>query len=218
MYRRYYRRYRRPRWRSRWRSNVGLKALREVRKLKKETKPELKHKDTAIDLDPYSSNQPVSHVMQISQGDAEDERIGDKIKVISIQFKGMVKQVVSTSSTTYRTRVVIFKEKSPQGVIPAWADVFIDGSIDSLRTLTRASSYQVLFDKTYTTIYDTTNHTIDNVKTIKMFKKINVGNTEYSGTATSPLLNGIYIMATSEVGVTGHMDVTGEFRVRYTDA
>lgn len=210
--------YRRRRFKRRYRKyrGAGVKALREVRKLKKEVRPEMKAYDVAVDLDPYSGNPDVDTLNDIAQGDGDDQRVGDTVTIRSVQIKGKIVQNVDTADTEYYTRIVVVQEKSPQGTAATWLSVFAADTVDTLRSRNRPTDFRIIWDKTYRSMKDTAQGVIRATTHFKMFKKLNL-KTEYNDSATPPQIGGLYIMATSNVPATGNLDLTCNTRVRYTD-
>lgn len=215
--------YRKRRYKRRWRkyrrrypSNLLLS--KRITGLARSVRPELKYLDTnATDTDIYTTS-GVASLTTIIQGDGVSNRSGQKVRLKSIQIKGILQQDTDTAGVTNLYRLVILIDKKCEAGAPTWTDVFNNENIYSLRDLAvnnvDPKRFKIIWDRTFRTKLDA-DGTSEEKKHFKFYKKLN-HEAEYIQNGGAGGSGGIYILylGTSATTVT---DLSYEARVRFTD-
>lgn len=161
----------------------------------------------------------------ISQGTTSSTRIGSRIEIKSVQFRGNFQSgTVATGVTPLRVKIIYDKESN--GAAPNVTDIMAQDSIDGLNNLNTAGRFITVFDQTwqpYTGIGAGSlgpgaaqAQILDGYVKCNLPTKYNGGN---AGTVADISSGSLYVLAWSNgvtFGSTG-FDGSGHFRIRYTD-
>jgi len=129
-------------------ANVAGKALKTALMVKSLVNVESKY----IDIAPFSSAIPNTGVIYLtnalSQGITSVTRIGDSVKMHSMELRGSINQ--STSATQSIVRMWIIKHKEPRGATLALAtDLWENTNVNTFLQVNKRNRYTVLLDRTF---------------------------------------------------------------------
>lgn len=200
---------------------------------------EVKHKDTLLSgVELVSAPVAGTNILLLnglSQGNTNITRIGDNVKITSIQFRGRLTSAIALLGTS-RPRVIIFWDKQANGAAPAATDL-LDNSVitrltDSPYNHDYIERFDILYDKTWVidsnavADFDPATGTTSTVmpKSVKINKykklqrKVNYG-LGNAGTVADISHNSLYLMLISETA-TGSNPPTAfmGIRINYRDA
>lgn len=180
-YRRYskYRRYRRnPRYRFTSRKQIS-RTVNKVRKWLK--KPEIKSTNLSHNNTPDNADFKVQHVIELTQGAGEDERIGNQVKLFSVQIRGRI--VINASATQTFVRIALILDNAADGDYlngsQIWNYVSSGVYIDAIRRSDYNTRIKVLTDRVYH--LDSTNK---KEVFFTIYKKLSA-KVEFSGTSSA---------------------------------
>jgi len=134
---------------------------RKLRKLGKRRRvkpwvltPELKYHDTGFGTGvtlPVGSAASLTSLNKIAQGDSQNQRVGMRINVTSVQVKLRFQLQQSTSTgNSSQVRIIIAVDKQCNGANPVELNLLsTTDDISSLRKPETAKKYRILLDKTY---------------------------------------------------------------------
>ncbi len=131
------------------RSNRRLKSVitRVIR-----SQDERKTVDVSItDNTPIQGAAVVTYLTTIIQGAGSvDQRIGNKISLISIQLRGDILSNNTVAAERGACRIMLVRAiTSVKGTLPIITDILKSNQINSLRMIEKQMNYKVLWDKTY---------------------------------------------------------------------
>jgi len=192
---------------------------------------ELKFHDVAIDDAVVSATGTVQNagtINVIPQGVGEDERVGRKCTIRSINWRFSCDQVeannVATPNPSEVIRVILYLDKQCNGATIAVLDLLETATHRSFRNLANSGRFQILLDKTVTFnaltfSYDTAGSQGDSAEVVRemsFYKKCNIP-VEFNG-ATGAIAeirsNNLGVLLISKAG-TGGFD--SSMRLRFSD-
>lgn len=168
-------------------------------------------------------------------GAAMNQRIGRKLTIKSVQFKGIVQLELAATPTGAVTaesnhlRMILLYDKQPNGALPALTDVLTGGqTVNDLFNIDNRDRFSILKDKVWSfdpMIYDSANGGYAWNRTcayIKMYKKLNLETIFNAGTAgTSADVNSgnliVLWLCNTPNGIDKNVDIYVNSRVRYLD-
>lgn len=185
----------------------------------------LEHKflDSSLALDTILTTGEIveDNLTPIPQGTDEDERIGRKVTINQVFFKGRLLLPGSSTSTATADilRLVLYVDHQPNGVAPAILDYFDVAEWDSFRNLANTKRFTVLYDRNHTLNATASegSTSADFVKDLKISKpklNIQVNFDSTLGALTELTTRAIGLMAISQ---NGKINIEGKWRIRYTD-
>lgn len=187
-----------------------IKALQtQVKKLSKETKPELKYFDTITATNAPGNAGDVINLMPIIQGTDANNRIGDTIRIRKSWGRLHIDQDASSDTSV---RVILFKDKQPNGQEPLPAEVLQTINFMSPLNMDFKERFHIYKDKTYTLNVARTT-TLDP----KMGKRMMFTSRFGSPTQTVPNTDGLFLLLISNRVDTNVPTIDIYWRTRYTD-
>lgn len=177
---------------------------------------EIKEGTAALDKSLVADTPQYLSMCSMSQGTTGTTRVGDKITIRSLAFRGSVYLSEAPAETTMTTfRILFVVDRTPNGATSTWTNVLHNASVYSFMNLDRQykGRYQVIYDQTFHCPIDS-----DFKKEFKGFKKFNlvVGYNGNAGTVADIQKNHLFMMVQS-TGNTQNAELEGFFRIRYTD-
>lgn len=178
------------------------------------------HSNYAIDTTP----EVVTSLNLIPQGTTDQTRIGNKIRITKIHFKGSVSWSATNDIRFGEVRIVLVLDKQANGANPAWADVF-DASgqpVDQFRNMDNSERFMVLKEfkiKPGAFMYDTVNANVHASMNILKYNKkcdIPVHYSSTTGAIGEVKSNNLVLLAVSNNGDDTHV-LNGNWRIRYSD-
>lgn len=186
-----------------------VKALQtQVKKLAKETKPELKYLDT-INANNAPDTGVIVNLASVVQGTDVGNRIGDVIRVRKIWGRMHLDRDASTDTSV---RFILFKDRQPNGVPPTVNQLLQTVNFQSPLNMDYRERFQVYRDKTYT-LNQSKNDTLDP----KISKSINFTAQYGSPTANVPISDGLFALYMSNRNGLNVPTVDTYWRMRFTD-
>lgn len=193
---------------------AGLRALKEVRKLKKETKQEVKFEDTVLDTNIGYGGMTTIFISGISQGDGENDRDGNECWIKGVNLKFLVDNIHTTADAVIR--VMLFQDMDCDGTSPTTAEILEEIDWSSFRNLENIRRFKVLHDKIFVLGPSGVNNSLRVIrKSFKMSKKL-----VFHGAtgATTDARSGAYFVGfMTNLTAGGNPVVEGTARVRFTD-
>ncbi len=203
--------------------NTAKLALKMVSNLKKNR--EIKFIRTGFAAADIDSTVEFTLLTPVSQGNTENSRDGDKIKLFSMQLSGIFQNKVATQEAA-AFRIVIFIDWRQNGIIPAITDIW-DSEDDFTNNLVRTSSsnemsrFTIVYDEFFTVMANTLNiagtgFSLMFHKINKFYKKIS-HNVYYKGTGSSIANHGkgnMYMITGSSFDT---IELTLETVIKFTD-
>ncbi len=157
----------------------------------------------------------------IPQGTDEDERIGRKVTINQIFFKGnlILPETSTNSNTSDILRLVLYVDHQPNGAVPSLLDYFDVAEYDSFRNLANTKRFTVLYDRNHTLNASAAESTqscafIKDLKISKPKLNIQVNYDSTLGALTELTTRAIGFMGISQGGF---IEIEGKWRIRYTD-
>lgn len=183
---------------------------------------ELNLVDTGIATYAMNTTGSIALLTTIAQGVAQNQRVGRKIQVRSIQVRGNIK--ADSATTTTRGTWMIVYDKRPTGSLPAITDILESANSVAFTNSTNVGRFQIVCRKDYSIIgndttagqqTDKTHYAVD--KFIKLNKPV-----VYKAAATGAIADieqGAFYIVTvgSSAAGTGDADCVIAFRVRFID-
>ncbi len=159
----------------------------------------------------------------IAEGVKDNERIGRKITVTKVMFKGQINMPTQTNPdlTQDRYRIVIFQDRQANKAAATWLNIYESATIDSFRLLANAHRFRILYDKTRNinqsisgngTASDSAGVTHNIEFYINCNIVIHYDDTATTGALTTITSNNIGMMAISNEG---RPIIAGQFRIRF---
>lgn len=195
--------------------SIDSKIKREVQK-QIAVNAEKKFTDRSLNLSGVDTvGQVVNLVGNISQGNLSvSNRIGDKIKVTSVQVRGNF----AVADTTNQVRLIIYQWFNdgnvivPSDILDA-TQVAAGRGVHAPFNYQNSGQYQVLYDR----IFSVSSQGPAAVPFDFKIKKIPRNKVKYSGASTTPVDNSIVLLQISDSGISSHPTVSWVSRVYYTD-
>lgn len=106
--------------------------------------------DTAITNHTMDTTGSISLLATIPQGPSQNQRIGKKIMLKSIQVRGNV-SAVSTTLATKGTWIIVY-DKRPTGVLPGITDILNSISSNSLTNSTNSGRFTIIKRQDYSVV------------------------------------------------------------------
>lgn len=168
-------------------------------------------------------------------GAAMNQRIGRKLTIKSVQFKGIIQLELSSSPSGSVTaeanhlRMILLYDKQPNGAAPALADVLTGGqTVNDLFNIDNRDRFSIIKDKVWSfdpMIFDNTNFSHAWNRTTaycKMYKKLNLETVFNAGTAgtVADINSGNLVvlwLCNTVAGTDKNVDIYVNSRVRYID-
>lgn len=180
---------------------------KKVRKL--QLSPEVKYFDVSNSAQTVTTTGYVNSLQGISQGTGPNERIGDKLQLLSNFFR--LAMSVNATATTNFLRVIIFRDKQANlSGAPGVTDVLQTASYLSPLNNSYSMRFKVYFDKTYAMDAESAGTQVD-----KIFRKMRF-QTEYSTSSTGIRTNNLCILMISDQATNGPT-VSWYNRVKFRD-
>ncbi len=187
------------------------KLVRDVYYVKTILNVEHKFLDTEIDLAVTAAG-IITPLCLVAQGDDNFERVGRRIKPMTLSVRGNLIQHASAVNT--QVRLIIFKTKNNQAAVPTIAEVLKTSTPHSMYVLTaQQNSFTILSDRTMTL-----SDVLSTNQNYRLSKKLS-GHVDYNGQAadeSSQGRGGLYILLISDEA-TNTPTFDASFRVRYVD-
>jgi len=160
--------------------------------------------------------------LAIAQGTTENTRVGGKITVVNVNFRGELTGVNDSSQVPEVARFIFLWDKQANGAQPAVTDILQTASVNSFLNMDNVERFQVIKDKMVTmdtNTYDaaSTDAVYVDTKLIKLNYKCSVP-IHYSSTTgaiTELKSNNLILLLISMNGVCFYR---GRMRVKFTDA
>lgn len=180
-------------------------------------RPEQKNQDlisTALSLPLNAAFSAGQLLTAIAQGTGNGNRVGRKITIKSVQFRGMVKPAAGGGFG--QNRILIVYDKQSNGAAPNITDILTVSGAEAMMNLNNAERFVVICDE----ITDSCQSTALSIYT-KRYIKCNL-DVMYSGTTASIAdctTGAIYAFVANTADVTTGVASTSDFywRVRYVD-
>ncbi len=196
------------------RVGTAKKALKEVRKLKKQLKPELKFADSGTITVLSVAVGLVARRNDMAGGTEIFQRIGNAIRIMTWSIKGFVIANVDASALVYQQlRLMVFIDKQTvEASTPAVLELLSTSNVISFNNLDKAKRFRILYDRVF--VMDK-----EDWQTTTFFKKsfrLNMPQ-RYSSPVQSDIeKNGIYVLI---VGNSATLGPTIIYQVRtiFTD-
>ncbi len=192
----------------------GAKALRKINKLTRVMKPEIKFVNIVFTLILLNTGAIFSINDVISQGITDQQRIGDKIQLLSLKINGCITQ--QGSGTNTMARVTLFYDK--MNTILVVSDYFQNGAPDipiSERTYDKRREAVQLYDRTFA--QNESAMTTGNIVHFKRFVRIDKP-TFYDTATTNINVGHLKFLFASDQGVPANQQALRlNARLFYTD-
>lgn len=187
--------------------------------------PELKYFDTSLNfsLDATGEIPATGQLCLVPQSATENNRIGSKIRVKSIQVKGIAFQVPTNAATSADMGVIkLVLDKQANGAAPAVTDVLTTQNLplalmnlDNRERFEILKEWRILFEANagVSTAYN------NSVRDLNFFRKLDLP-IMFSGTTgaiTEITSNNLFLIAGSGTAGDDITAVTGTVRIRFTD-
>lgn len=172
--------------------------------------PEYKHSDYAITQAVNNAGVVFSNINFIAQGDTDQTRDGNSIKVTSHFMRYTFTR--NTSSTATYVRFIVFTDVSSNAAVPAVVDVLDNSSALSPLNTLNGSRFHILMDRTYTLSADKP------IVAGEYYKKMQHHIKFLDGSATNTNLGQgpIYLLAISNE-ITNTPTLSLQSRIRFLD-
>lgn len=185
--------------------------VKSVKKLKKNSKRELKFIESGVVSLTPSTTATITYLSASAQGTTNVGREGNVIYVKSMYFRGTCIQHVSALTTVIRFLIVM--DKDNQGAAPITTDILDSSDVNSQTSKVNTKRFRILTDKTMT--MDTASN---NLIKYKFYHRMN-RTLYYKGTsaaASDGLTNAIYVLILSNQAV-NTPSFAYSSRIRFTD-
>lgn len=145
------------------RTSKATKALNLAKRVYRNTKPEVKYLDTSLfdyqvprtgtRWSVFGTNSTLLNPLKdIIQGTADSNRIGDKIRMLSLYMKYSCYIPTSSASVFSALRIMIVKIKLPNDASLSTSDVYFDTGVDPMiarRNIDTTAVVKVLYDRVH---------------------------------------------------------------------
>lgn len=207
-------------------ADKASKALNIASKIARQLNVEKKYVDTFWSST-YSAAAPSLQLLNgVEQGDGGQQRNGDQVKFVSLQWRGRVENHASDYNIT--SRVIIFRDKQHQPGVTLSATglqaaLLDDLSVFSFNNMDNKMRFEILSDKLMTVGRDVSS-TVASMdrKNFRAYKKLgkNGLKVRYDGTtatAADIASNPIYAFVYCDSGGTLDSAINVRFRMRFVD-
>lgn len=162
----------------------------------------------------------ITLIATIPQGTSVNQRVGKKVMLKSVQFRGLIRAKAAT--TTADAAFLIIYDARPTGALPAITDVLDTATAASFNNDTNSDRFRILKRRDFTVCGNvTTPSTGQEAKTADFFLKINKPSVfKAAGTgAIADISDGALYLVTvgNQAAGTGACELAGGFRTRYID-
>ncbi len=165
------------------------------------------------------------HLLDVDQGTGASDRLGQRITVVSIQFKMFVNMDSATTGQALHIRAVLVEDRQANGAVPGFNDYFASVTTTAVRTMSNLQRFNTLKEWDFNINSSgfagngTANDSSEVLRNFNLFKKCNK-KIRYSGStgviSAVKSTNLVFlIMASSTTPVS---TLTGVMRFRYIDA
>lgn len=158
---------------------------------------------------------------KIQQGTAQGNRIGDKITIKRISFRGKIRLSATNADVDHICRVCLFLEKDNAGAASTYGSFFSSNSLYSHRALNVANTGEILFDRVINvTLYDTGSNTDRSSAYVQFSIPCNIPIDYIANAGAVADVRGNHLsMGFIVDNATGgnYPDLTGKLRLTYTD-
>lgn len=192
-------------------AKTSANALRLAKRVKSLINVEYKTHDFTSSGTNITSSGTILYLTGVDQGDDDETRDGNTIKLTRLLGRAKVTQ--HASATTSTVRIILFKDKSSSGSTPTVAQVLKSATPISPLNLDYRKRFVILSDKLFT--FDSIR---GRIRTIKWFKKMQ-NQIVYSGSGTttaSLMSNGLFMLIISDEG-TNYPVIGYDIRLRFLD-
>lgn len=187
--------------------------------------PELKYFDTSLNfsLDATGEIPATGQLCLVPQSATENNRIGSKIRIKSIQIKGIMFQVPTTAANSADMGVIkLVLDKQCNGAAAAVTDVLTTNNLplalmnlDNRERFEILKEWRILFEATagVTTAYN------NSVRDLNFYKKLDlpIMFSSTTGAIGEITTNNLFLIAGSGTAGDDITAVTGTCRIRFTD-
>lgn len=203
-------------------------ALAQRRARQSRMNSELKFHDVDIDDASIAQNGTILNsgtVNIIPQGTEEDQRIGRKCVIKSINWWGNLSlgagSAAATASDT--VRIILYLDKQCNGATASVTDLLAEDNYQSFNNLANKERFRTLMDKTFALSPSgaggngTTNFTIESEENFSFYSKCNIS-IEYSstlGALTEIRSNNLGVLVLAKDG--GRVTLDSKMRLRFTE-
>lgn len=190
----------------------GVNVYRDLRYLKSVINVEKKYSDINATITPSTTpNIILLNGLQI--GDTSTTREGQTIKMWSVQWK--IVGTINTAATTTNVRVIVFRDRQPNGAAPTAANLLQNGTgINSPLNISFGRRFLVYYDRQKTlSVNGTEGMKMWGFKRLKFHTQYNTGNV---GDITDISTNSLYVLIMSDQA-TNTPSVAYYFRIRWID-
>ncbi len=185
--------------------------------------PEVKHHDVGQSPSIVNAGAvfgtPINGMLE---GLGSEQRIGSKVHIHKVSFKGILTPTDTTDDGDV-VRLMVVQDKQASGQTPTVANVLQSASPQSFRNRETTKRFNILFDKRIA--WDSRSVGVENPPTtfvqrhllVEFFKDVDIEVQYLSSAATYAAIstNSIFLLTiSSEAGAT---DLSGNFRVSFTD-
>jgi len=184
---------------------------------------ELNFVETAIATSANSTG-TVTLLNGIAGGTSASQRVGRRVQMKSLEFKGRVE--ADSTTTVNLTRYAVVLDKQSNGAAPSVTDIYDAVAPQSLRNISNKARFWVLWDSGLIPVVG--NNTTAGQQTdksqhgIEFYKRINIPvqyNSGVGGTVTDIQTNGLFFVAVGQQAAgTADSTISGQFRIRYDDS
>lgn len=171
---------------------------------------EVKHFDTSATTTIPSGAWTVTPLFQIPQGNTDESRNGEKLRVKSLNTKLVISKASNPSNTC--VRIVLVKVPIVSTETNPATQVFNGAYFQTFRNMEYTKKFRVVWDKTVSL------NSISSKKFLSKFNKLDLPVSYTSGAGDSIEANGYYLMTLSDSQSSGdNPTVTIRTRTRYID-
>lgn len=192
-------------------ADVATKALRVALMTKSLLNVEYKHVDTPQVASTTGLTPVILPLNAIAEGNASNQRDGLSVLNKSVQIKYYCEEHASAYGTIQR--VMLIRDKQPNGTTPLWSDIFEEQNVMTLLNNVNTSRFDVMYSRTHT--MSSTGSALEHGN---IYRKLNF-HTRYlsgGGAATDIGYGGLYIVSVSNLN-TFSPNLVYSARVRYLD-
>ncbi len=187
----------------------------QVFKLKKMINVEYKNLYRTLGDSPTDTSKAFFNLTNCPQGNGENERQGNQIKVTQIYFNSLIK--INPSAVNTQVRYIIFRDMQSNGVIPAIGDLLNNSSdpqsLISPLNLTNKYRFQIMYNKLVRISSDFPS------TQIKFFKRMDIKVRYADGVNTSANIstNSMWLLVFSNEDLLIAPTITHSVRISYVD-
>lgn len=177
-------------------------------KLARLSNVEMKHHDVDLTVGyTATATGSITDMNNIAQGQSKIQRIGDSIKPQSLTIRGVIEH--NGLNTESQVRLILFKVKHPNGVLPTVAQLLEVSKVHSPKNYENRFHSKTIWDRTFSV--DSSNRLKQFQKTFKLYGHINYT----AGALTEE--SGAYILLTISDESTNFPVARWYSRMTYTD-